>query len=141
VTGYLSRGLCAAAFLSIAIVALAGGCDHPRSAPEDSTAVSHGVSQTQVGTRITIRGRFSSLVKGAPYVVLDNHQEVWIGPRESTLEETYSRMDGKLVEATGTLRFSHHPAPVDESRQQARQREPDHFYFEAKSTQLRLVSH
>ena len=135
-TGHLSKGLCAAAFLSIIVVALVGGCNHPHSTPEDATAVSHEVSQTLVGRQITIRGKFASLVKGDPYVVLDNQQEVWIGPRESTLEDTYSRMDGKLVEATGTLRFSHNPAPVDETRQ----REPDHFYFEAKTTQLRLVS-
>ena len=137
--GHLSKGLRAAAFLSITIVALAGGCNHPRSTPEDATAVSHEVSQTLVGRQITIRGKFASLVKGDPYVVLDNQQEVWIGPRESTLEDTYSKMDGKLVEATGTLRFSHNPPPVDETRM-ASQREPDHFYFEAKTTQLRLVS-
>ena len=135
-TGHVSKGLCAAAFLSITIVALAGGCNHPRSTPEDATAVSHEVSQTLVGRQITIRGKFASLVKGDPYVVLDNQQEVWIGPRESTLEDTYSRMDGKLVEATGTLRFYHNPTPVDETRQ----REPDHFYFEAGTTQLRLIS-
>jgi hypothetical protein len=140
VTGHLSKGLFTAAFLSIAIVALAGGCNHPHSTPEDATAVSHEVSQTLVGRQITIRGEFASRVKGDPYVVLDNQQEVWIGPRESTLEDTYSRMDGKLVEATGTLRFSHNPAPVDETKQRAKQREPDHFYFEAKTTQLRLVS-
>jgi hypothetical protein len=136
VTGHLSKGLFTAAFLSIIVVALAGGCNHPHSTPEDATAVSHEVSQTLVGRQITIRGEFASRVKGDPYVVPDNQQEVWIGPRESTLEDTYSRMDGKLVEATGTLRFYHNPAPVDETRQ----REPDHFYFEAKTTQLRLVS-
>jgi hypothetical protein len=140
VTGHLSKGLFTAAFLSIAIVALAGGCNHPHSTPEDATAVSHEVSQTLVGRQITIRGEFASRVKGDPYVVLDNQQEVWIGPRETALEDTYSRMDGKLVEATGTLRFSHNPAPVDETKQRAKQREPDHFYFEAKTTQLRLVS-
>ena len=135
-TGHLSKGLCAAAFLPITIVALAGGCNHPRSKPEDATAVSHEVSQTLVGRQISIRGIFSSLVKGDPYVVLDNQQEVYIGPRESALEDIYSRMDGKLVEATGTLRFYHNPAPLDETRQ----REPDHFYFEVKTAQLRLVS-
>jgi len=140
VTGHLSKGLFTAAFLSIAIVALAGGCNHPHSTPEDATAVSHEVSQTLVGRQITIRGEFASRVKGDPYVVLDNQQEVYIGPRETALEDTYSRMDGKLVEATGTLRFSHNPAPVDETKQRAKQREPDHFYFEAKTTQLRLVS-
>jgi hypothetical protein len=140
VTVHLSKGLCAAAFLPITIVALAGGCDHPRSTPENAIAVSREVSQALVGTQITIRGKFASLVKGDPYVLLDNQQEVYIGPRESTLQGTYSRMDGKLVEATGTLRFYHNPAPVDEAGQRATQREPDHFYFEANTTQLRLVS-
>lgn len=135
-TGRLSKGLRAATFLSIAIAVLAGGCNHPRSTPEDTTAVSHEVSQTLVGRQITIRGKFSSLLKGGPGVVLDNQQEVYIEPRESKLEDTYSRMDGKLVEATGTLRFYHNPAPVDETRQ----REPDHFYFEEETTQLRLIS-
>jgi len=78
------------------------------------------------------------MVKADPYIVLDNQQEVWIGPRESTLEQTYSRMDGKLVEATGILRFYHSPASVHESR--AVQGEPDHFYFETATTQLRVVS-
>ncbi len=137
-TGRLSRGLRAAAFFSIAIVVLAGGCNHPRSTPEDTTAVSHEVSQTLVGRQITIRGEFSPLVKGGPGVVLDNHQEVYIEPRESKLEGTYSRMDGKLVEATGTLRFYH--APEAEPGARAIQIPPDHSYFEARTTQLRLVS-
>jgi hypothetical protein len=137
VAGRLSKGLHAAIFLSIAILVLAGGCKHPRSTPEDTTA--HEVSQTLVGRQITIRGKFASLVKGDPYVVLNNQQEVYIGPRETALEDTYSRMDGKLVEATGTLRFYHSTAPVRETR--AIQREPDHFYFEAGTTQLRLIGH
>ncbi len=138
-TGRLSKGLRAAIFFSIAIVVLAGGCNHPRSTPEDTTAVSHEVSQTLVGRQITIRGKFSSLVKGGPGVVLDNQQEVYIEPRESKLEDTYSRMDGKLVEATGTLRFFH--APDAEPGARAIQIPPDHFYFEAGTTQLRLISH
>jgi hypothetical protein len=139
VAGRLSKGLRAAIFLSIAMVVLAGGCNNPRSTPEDTTAVSHEVSQTLVGRQITIRGKFASLVKGDPYVVLDNRQEVYIGPRESTLEDTYSRMDGKLVEATGTLRFYRNPTPTPVGK--TMQREPDHFYFEARTTQLRLISH
>jgi hypothetical protein len=141
VTGRLSKALRAAAFLPIAIVVLAGGCDHPRSTPEDATAAADEVSQLSqslVGKQITIRGKFSALVKGDPYILLDNKQEVYIGPRETTMEDTYSKMDGKLVEATGTLRFYHNPAPIDETRQRAVQREPDHFYFAAKTTQLRL---
>ena len=137
-TGGLLKSLRSASFLWIAILVLAAGCDRPRSAPEDTTAISHQVSQSLVGKQITIRGRFSSLTKGDPHIVLDNHQDVWIGPRESAFEENYSRMDGKLVEATGTLRFYHNPAPVYETR--AVQLEPDHFYFEAGTTELRLIS-
>ena len=78
------------------------------------------------------------MVKGGPGVVLDNQQEVYIEPRESKLEDTYSRMDGKLVEATGTLRFFH--APDAEPGARAIQIPPDHFYFEEETTQLRLIS-
>ena len=141
-TGHLSKCFRSAAFLSITIVVLAGGCNHPRSTPGGATAASYEVSQVSqklVGRQITIRGRFSSLVKADPYVVLDNQQEVWIGPRESTLEATYSRMDGKLVEATGTLRFYHSLDAEPGGR--AVQIPPDHFYFEAGTTQLRLISH
>jgi hypothetical protein len=141
VTGHLAKGLRAAAALSIAIVVLAGGCDHPRSTPEGATAASYEVSQvshTLIGKQITIRGKFSSLTKGSPYVVLDNQQEVYLESRGSfTSGDPYSKMNGKLVEATGTLRFYHDPAPVDETRQ----REPDHFYLEAEIAQLRLISH
>ena len=137
-SGRLWKGLRAGSFWPVAMVILAGGCSHPRATPEDATAVSHEVSQTLVGKQITIRGKFASLTKGDPYVVLDNQQEVWIGPRESALEDTYSRMDGKLIEATGTLRFFH--APDAEPGARAVQIPPDHFYFEAESTQLRLIS-
>jgi hypothetical protein len=140
VTGRFARIFHAAAFFPIAIVVLTAGCNHQRATPGDSTAISNEVSQTLVGKQITIRGKFASLVKADPCVVLDNQQEVWIGPRETALEETYSRMDGKLVEATGILRFSRHPSPADESRPLAVQREPDHYYFETATTQLRIVS-
>ena len=137
-TGHVSEGFPKAALLLIAIVLLVGGCQPPGSVPGDTAAVSHEVSQALVGKQITIRGKFASLTKGDPYVLLDNQREVWIGPRESALEGTYSSMDGKLVEATGTLRFYHNPTPVHETR--AVQLPPDHFYFEAKTTQLRLIS-
>ena len=131
------KGWLAACFWAIAIVILARGCEHPRATPEDTTAVTHEVSQALVGRQITIRGRFSSLTKGDPYIVLDNHQDVWIGPRETAMEETYSKMDGKLVEATGILRFYHAPDAKPGAR--AVQIPPDHFYFEAGTAQLRLI--
>jgi hypothetical protein len=137
VTGSLSKGLHAAIFMSIGIVVLAGGCNHVRSTPEDTSVVAHEVSQAFVGKQITVRGKFSSRTKGDPCVVLDN-QDVWIGPRRTEDEDLYSKMDGELVEATGTLRFYHSPAPLHEN--ETVQREPDHFYFEAGTTRLRRIS-
>jgi hypothetical protein len=90
VAGNLSKGLCAAAVLSITVVALAGGCNHSRSTLEGATAVSDEVSQVSqalVGKQISIRGKFSLRGKVGPYIVLDNQQEVY-------LEATRGRLRG-----------------------------------------------
>jgi hypothetical protein len=129
----------AAAFLSIAIVVLAGGCDHPRSAPEDATPVSYEVLHTLIGKQITIRGKFWLSGKFGAYVMLDNQKGVYLVPKGSfTWGKPYSEMDGKLVAATGTLRFYH--APKAEPTDRAVARAPDYFYFEVETTQLRLIS-
>ena len=139
-TGRLSKGLLAATSLSIAIVVLAGGCDHPRSTSEDATAVSDEVSQTLIGKQITIRGKFSLRGKFGPYVLLGNQQVVYLVPRGSfTWGEPYSEMEGKLVAATGTLSFYH--APNTEPADPAFARAPDYFYLEAETAQLRIISH
>jgi len=110
VTGRLSKGLRAATFLSIAIVVLAGGCDHPRSTPEDATAASYELLHTLIGKQVTIRGKFSLWGKFGPYVLLGNQQVVYLVPRGSfTWGEPYSEMEGKLVAATGTISFYHAP--------------------------------
>jgi hypothetical protein len=142
VTGHLSEGLRAAAFLSITIVVLARGCDHPRSTPENATAASSEVSQALIGKQITIRGKFSLWGKFGGFVDLDNQQVVYIelrGPSTFTWGKPYSEMEGKLVEATGTLRFYHDAAPVDPNKAYAKARAVDHFYFEAETAQLRLI--
>lgn len=144
-TGHLSKGLRAAAFLSISTVVLAGGCDHPRSTVENATAASDEVSQVShivIGKQITIRGKFSLSGKFGPYVLLGNQQVVYLVPRGSfTWVEPYSEMDGKLVAATGTLRFYHSPDAQPAHDTRARARAPDYFYFEAETAQLRLISH
>jgi len=129
-----------AAFLSITFVLLAGGCDHPRSTPEGAT-VTNEVSHALVGNQITIRGTFSRRCKVPVCILLDNQQAVDIEPRGSFWREpeSYSEMEGKLVTATGILRFYHDDAkptglPV------AVARPVDHFYFEAETAQLRLIS-
>jgi hypothetical protein len=139
VAGHLSKGLRAAAFLSIAIVVLAGGCDHPRSTPQGATAASYEVLHTLIGKQVTIRGTFSLRGKFGPYVLLDNQQVVYLVSKGSfTWGEPYVEMEGKLVAATGTLRFYH--APKAEPADRAIARAPDYFYLEAKTAQLRLIS-
>jgi hypothetical protein len=143
VTGHLSKGLRAAAFLSITIVVLAGGCDHPRSTGEGAAAGSNKVSQALVGKQITIRGKFSVRGKFGGFVELDNQQVVYLeprGPSTFTWGKSYSEMEGKLVEATGTLRFYHDAAPVDPAKAYAKARAVDHFYFEAETAKLLLIN-
>jgi hypothetical protein len=139
VTGRLSKGLRAATISSIVIVVLAGGCDHPRSTPEDATPISYEVLHTLIGKQVTLRGKFSLSGKFGAYVMLDNQKGVYLVSKGSfTWGKPYTEMDGKLVEATGTLRFYHAPdaAPTD----RAVARAPDYFYFEVETTQLRLIS-
>ena len=138
-TGRLSKVLRVATFLSIAIFVLAGGCDHPRSTPENATPASYEVLHTLIGKQVTIRGKFSLRGKFGPYVLLGNQQVVYLEPKGSfTWGKPYSEMEGKLVEATGTLRFYH--APPAEPSERAVARAPDHYYFAVETTQLRLIS-
>jgi hypothetical protein len=144
VTGRFSKGLRAATFLWIAIVVLAGGCNHPRSTPEDATAASNEVSPALIGKQITIRRKFSLWGKVGPYISLDNQQQVYLQSKGSiTWGKPYSEMDGKFIEATGTLRFAHSPdaEPVDKDKALLVARVRDYFYFEVETTQLRLISH
>ena len=140
-SGHRLKGLCAAIFLSIAVVVLAGGCNHQRSTPEDTTAVSHEVSQALVGKQITIHGRFSLDCKLPACILLDNQQVVYLVHTKSesiTQGEPYSEMEDKRVAATGILRFYHDPDYTGRPSLVARL--PDHFYFDADTTQVRLVS-
>ena len=133
-TAHLSTSLRAAAFLSISISVLAGGCD-----PEAAIPASHEVSHALIGKRITVRGRFSLQGKVGPYVLLDNQQVIYLVPRGSfTWGKPYSEMEGKVVRAAGTLRFFH---SYDlKSADQTMARPPDYFYFEAENAQVRLIS-
>ena len=143
--GHLSKGLCAAAFLSITIVAL-GGCDHSRPTPQGVSPASGGatqasdeVSQASIGKQITIHGKFL-MGKFGWRIELDNQQEVYFGPQE-LYRRSYHEMDGKLVTATGTLRFYERPknAPLTDKEGRPIDRGSDYFYFEEKTTQLRLL--
>lgn len=114
-----------------------------RSTREGATAASDEVSQVSqalVGKQITVHGEFSLRCKVGACIGLDHRQVVYLVPMGSfTWGKPYSEMDGKLVAATGTLRFYHEPPA--EPAERAVQHVPDFFYFEAESVQLRLTSH
>jgi len=103
----------------------------------------HEVSQALIGKQITIRGKFSLNGVIGPYVLLDNQQEVYLVVRESfTWGPPYAEMQGKVVEATGILKFYHRPDDAPRTDKQGRlvARSPDFFYFERETTQLRLAN-
>lgn len=141
-TRHFSKGLRVCAGLSIMMVVLMGGCEYPRRRPEAATAVSDEVSQVSpalVGKRITIRGRFSLRSKiTVASVWLDSQQVVYL-QRKGEWGPPYSAIEGKLVSATGTLRFYHDPDSNPTDRAVARL--PDHFYFDGETTQVRLIDH
>jgi hypothetical protein len=99
------------------------------------------VSQALVGKQITIHGKFSLWGKVGPYIVLSNQQAVYLEAKKGsfTWGKPYSEMEGKLVTATGTLRFYHEPPLGNTPNRPVNvQRVEDHFYFEVETAQLRL---
>jgi len=144
VTENLLKNLYTAAVLSLTVIVLAGGCNHSRSTPESTLAVSDEVlqvSQALIGKRITIRGKFSLWGKVGPYIVLDNQQVVYVEATKGsfTWGKPYSEMEGKVVTATGILRFYHSPDAMPTKRSVTRL--PDYFYFEVETTQVQIISH
>jgi hypothetical protein len=85
------KGSLRAAVLSTITVALAGGCNHPRSTPESATptsetttaeskgatATSNEIWPAMIGKQITVRGKVA-LGKIGWYILLDNQQEIYI---------------------------------------------------------------
>jgi hypothetical protein len=93
------------------------------------------VSETLIGQRIIIRGKFSLWGKIGPYVALDERQEVYLvhkGPFK--WGKAYSEMEGKRVAARGILRFYH--APPVEPTERTVAHAPDYFYLEVESVHL-----
>jgi len=115
--------------------------NEPVSTPEAAIAVSNELSQALVGKQITIHGRFSLRCKLPTCILLNNHKVVYLVHWKSesiTPGEPYSEMEDKRVAVTGTLRFYHDPDA--RSRPSTVARLPDHFYFDADTTHVRLVS-
>lgn len=139
--GNILKGLCAAILL-IVVVAPAGACNQSRSIPQGATAASgevSRVSQALVGKRITIRGKFSLRSKiTIASVWLASHEVVYL-QHKGEWGAPYSKWEGKLVTVTGTLRF-YHSAPIEPTGRTVA-RLPDHYYFDAETTQVRLIGH
>ena len=124
------------------VVAPAAAHNQSRSIPEGSTAPSDKVSkvsQALVGKRITIRGIFSLKTKiTTASIWLASHEVVYL-QHKGEWGPSYSKWEGRLVVVTGTLRFYHAP-PVEPTAEHVA-RLPDHYYFDAETTQVRLIGH
>ena len=97
------------------------------------------LSQTLVGKRITIRGTLL-MFKCGPGIQLDDEEVVClINIPSISYDDPHPEMYGKLVEATGALGFYHNPTPL-KNEPVAFQRADDHYYFERKTTEVRLIA-
>lgn len=124
-----------------------------RSTPKGAIAVSDGpiaasneVSPAIIGKQITIHGKLL-LGKIGWYILLDNKQEVYFLPGRSSTWGSYEEMHGKLVTATGILRFFQCPKnPLTDKEGRVVNKEgrridrcSDYFYFEADTAPVLLI--
>jgi TonB family protein len=92
---------------------------------------------TLVGQQVTLRGQFSMRGKIGPFIVVSG-KNVYLEPRGSfSWGKHYSRMQGKHVSVTGTLRFYKAP-PAREHDDSVAAGLPEYFYFEAEHAIVRL---
>jgi|SRR5215471_11135922 len=90
-----------------------------------------------VGRQVTLRGRFSMRGKIGPFIVVYG-KNVYLEPSGSySWGKHYSRMEGKRVSVTGTLRLYKAP-PVPEHHDHDAAGLPEYFYFEAEHAIVRL---
>jgi len=139
----------AAALILIAFLYSSCSRSTPKGAPDASqstSAASNEVSPAVIGKQIGIRGKFL-LGKIGWYILLDNQQEVYFLPRRSSQTGTYDEMQGKLVTATGILRFFQCPKnpPTDKEGRVINKegrvidRCSDYFYIEPETAQVRPI--
>ncbi len=140
---HFSNGLASAAFFLIAIAILAGGCSHPASKNDGgNTTAAVAVSQLSpslAGKRITVRGKLF-MFKCGQGIGLESGQAICLVdmPPKSAFGDPYAGTNDKPpLEVTGTLRFFHDSAPLDERPSQW---EHDHYYFEYSTTQVRIMT-
>ena len=93
--------------------------------------------QSFVGQEVAIRGEFSLRGKLGPFVLLNGKPIYLIAKHSVSWWKSYSEMEGKVVIATGTLRFF--KAPRSEPADPAVSQVPDHYFLEAETAKIRLA--
>jgi hypothetical protein len=102
----------------------------------DLSRAPDSVLQTHLGERVTVTGRFSMRGKVGPFIIVAG-RPINLEPKGPfSWSPSYSRLEGRQVRVTGTLRFFHSPQPPRDDLPEARV--ADHFYFEAESAKVQL---
>jgi len=90
-----------------------------------------------INQNVTLTGRFSLAGKLGPFIVVDGC-EIYLRSDEpfDWNGDVYSRMEGREVRVTGTLRFIDNPEPPHGLRPVAVA--PDYFYFDPRTSTIQL---
>jgi len=109
----------------------------PHQSPVDKRTACEKKFSDRVDQIVTLTGRFSIMGKFGPSIVID--ECAFYLRSEQAFEwndDKYSRMEGKSVRVTGTLRFKRYPAPPPGPVAEARA--PSHFYFDPRISRIEL---
>lgn len=104
--------------------------------PQDLTRASESELMQHLGENVTLRGKFSLRGKVGPFILVRGRPIYFQSKVSFDWGERYTRMEGRTVRATGTLRFVHYPTPPPQALPEARPY--DHFYFEAETAKVEL---
>jgi hypothetical protein len=110
----------------------------PSPSPVDQRNACERKFSDRVDQSVTVTGRFSLIGKLGPFIAIDDC-EIYLRSDQpfDWNDEKYSRMEGKSVRVTGTLRFKDYPevpaGPV------AVGLAPDHFYFDPRTSTIELA--
>jgi hypothetical protein len=115
----------------------AGGCTQREVI---STSAAADELQPLVGQSITVTGEFRLPGKLGPYITTSRGQ-IYVLP-SSFASEHYAQMDRQQISATGVLHHQHYERPLTPSQSAdvpVAAPPQDHYYFQAASTQIKLL--
>ena len=132
-------------FLIVSALLLAGCANNPSippvaepsPSPVDKRTACEKKFSDRVDHVLTVTGRFSLFGKLGSFIMIDDCQ-IYLRSEQGFdwNDDKYSKMEGKPVQVTGTLRFKGYPdttpGPVAEARA------PDHFYFDPRTSTIEL---